>query len=262
VATYDQGGIIIKSGFTRYSGRVNLERNVSKKVPRRHEPHPLAHGQPDPVERQLAGQLHRDGRALVQTGRSGDAGRRQLPAELDGHLAGRESGGEHGGPRSARTLFNAIGNGFAEYAFTDELRLALSLGVTAVLRPLPLLRAAHDPGGRRSQGSAQDQSGENYNVVNENTLELAPPAARNALDLLGGFTVQTAARRVDRTPQHALLRTTSSASTAPLGNAAGHHSSPYNESALLSYLGRATYNVKDRYLLTLTGRADGSSRFG
>jgi len=28
---FDQGGIIIKSGFTRYSGRVNLERNVSKK---------------------------------------------------------------------------------------------------------------------------------------------------------------------------------------------------------------------------------------
>ena len=31
---------------------------------------------------------------------------------------------------------------------------------------------------------------------------------------------------------------------------------------LLSYMGRINYGFKDRYLLTLTGRADGSSRFG
>lgn len=35
-----------------------------------------------------------------------------------------------------------------------------------------------------------------------------------------------------------------------------------NKSTLLSYLGRANYVFDDKYILTLTGRADGSSRFG
>ena len=35
-----------------------------------------------------------------------------------------------------------------------------------------------------------------------------------------------------------------------------------NKSTLLSYLGRANYVFDDKYILTVTGRADGSSRFG
>ncbi|MBW3631232.1 MAG: SusC/RagA family TonB-linked outer membrane protein, partial [Gemmatimonadetes bacterium] len=35
-----------------------------------------------------------------------------------------------------------------------------------------------------------------------------------------------------------------------------------NEWTLLSYLGRVNYSISDRYLLTVTGRYDGSSRFG
>src|SRR5213079_608501 len=34
------------------------------------------------------------------------------------------------------------------------------------------------------------------------------------------------------------------------------------EHALLSFLGRANYNIADKYLFTLTGRRDGSSVFG
>lgn len=33
------------------------------------------------------------------------------------------------------------------------------------------------------------------------------------------------------------------------------------EAALISYLGRVNYNYADKYLLTLTARIDGSSRF-
>jgi TonB-linked SusC/RagA family outer membrane protein len=38
--------------------------------------------------------------------------------------------------------------------------------------------------------------------------------------------------------------------------------SDYSGWTLLSYLGRVNYSLADRYLLTLTGRADGSSKFG
>lgn len=38
--------------------------------------------------------------------------------------------------------------------------------------------------------------------------------------------------------------------------------SSFAESAIVSYLGRVNYNLMERYLLTFTGRVDGSSRFG
>lgn len=38
--------------------------------------------------------------------------------------------------------------------------------------------------------------------------------------------------------------------------------SSFAESAIVSYLGRFNYNLMERYLLTFTGRVDGSSRFG
>ena len=40
------------------------------------------------------------------------------------------------------------------------------------------------------------------------------------------------------------------------------NASSRNRSTILSYLGRANYVLKDRYIATLTARADGSSRFG
>lgn len=36
--------------------------------------------------------------------------------------------------------------------------------------------------------------------------------------------------------------------------------SSYNKWSLLSFMGRINYTLKDKYLLTLTGRYDGSSR--
>jgi hypothetical protein len=38
--------------------------------------------------------------------------------------------------------------------------------------------------------------------------------------------------------------------------------SSFSESAVVSYLSRINYNLMDRYLFTVTGRVDGSSRFG
>ncbi|OWW24701.1 SusC/RagA family TonB-linked outer membrane protein [Zobellia sp. OII3] len=46
------------------------------------------------------------------------------------------------------------------------------------------------------------------------------------------------------------------------GSVFGEPQSGYNDWSINSYFMRAGYTYKDRYLLTLTGRADGSSRFG
>ena len=38
--------------------------------------------------------------------------------------------------------------------------------------------------------------------------------------------------------------------------------SSFSDWALLSYLGRVNYSLNDKFLFTVTGRVDGSSRFG
>jgi len=160
-----------------------------------------------------------------------------------------------------RSIFNAIGNGFGEYSFTDALKLRSSVGVTAVFDRFRFFAPRTIPAGAASQGSASENSGENYNVINENTLNYRRQVAGNALELLGGFTAQKSRGEAvnagnTRFSNDILGVYGLGSGTLPTA------STSYNDWALLSYLGRANYNIADRYLLTLTGRADGSSRFG
>ncbi|HTI09432.1 MAG TPA: TonB-dependent receptor [Puia sp.] len=98
------------------------------------------------------------------------------------------------------------------------------------------------------------------NWLNENTLNFKTTFNDDHhLELLGGYTVQ----KVNYEANGA------SANTFPssLGQTIGFGSVQSGGSAatgntLLSYLARANYSYKDRYLLTATIRRDGSSRFG
>src|SRR5690606_24190811 len=101
-------------------------------------------------------------------------------------------------------------------------------------------------------------------VLNENILTYRQPlrADSDNLDLTGGFTIQTSrGEAVFAQSQQFATDVTGSnalgAGAVPLSTGSGT-----NEWALLSYLGRANYSLADKYLFTLTGRADGSSKFG
>src|SRR6266513_2333719 len=81
-------------------------------------------------------------------------------------------------------------------------------------------------------------------------------------DLLAGFSVQTAHF------ENAVARAQGLPSDATTDNwydaarTLRPSSSGATDWALVSYLGRANYSLKDKYLFTVTGRTDGSSRFG
>jgi len=98
------------------------------------------------------------------------------------------------------------------------------------------------------------------NWLNENTLNYKKTFAEDhKLELLAGYTVQ----KVDFTQTGANANTFSSNLAQTIGF--GANQSAYSNATgntLLSYLARANYSYKDRYLLTATIRRDGSSRFG
>src|SRR5436309_3185364 len=113
-----------------------------------------------------------------------------------------------------------------------------------------------------SGGSGWMYNRERRNLTNENTVNYRRAVGPGKLDLLGGYSVQTwyeesaRANGADFPIDHTNVYDLGSGSTlvAPVSGTQEH--------ALLSFLGRANYNVADKYLFTLTGRRDGSSVFG
>jgi len=103
-------------------------------------------------------------------------------------------------------------------------------------------------------------SARTINWLNENTLTYKTVLAKDhKLELLGGYTVQ----KVDYTITGANANTFSSNLAQTIGFGANQSAfSGASGNTLLSYLARANYAYKDRYLLTATVRRDGSSRFG
>src|SRR5690606_19025644 len=117
--------------------------------------------------------------------------------------------------------------------------------------------------GASVQGSASVTSAQRLNWLNENTLNYSKTLnSKNTLNALIGYTIQeikgenAVARANTFSDDFAEYNNLGAGSTliAP--------SSTANEWALISYLARVNYGYDDRFLLTFTGRRDGSSRFG
>src|SRR6185437_16606 len=98
------------------------------------------------------------------------------------------------------------------------------------------------------------------NWLNQNTLNYkATFNDVHKLELLAGYTVQKVT--------YEAVGATANSFPSPLGQTIGFGTVQQGNSAesgnsLLSYLARANYSYKDKYLLTATIRRDGSSRFG
>jgi TonB-linked SusC/RagA family outer membrane protein len=157
-----------------------------------------------------------------------------------------------------------IGNVFGEYDLLQNLTFRTSLGADY----LSGMQDFYSPattypgivyGGFGSRGSLQATT-----WLNENTLHyrLGEVGAFRDLELLGGLTFQrTNSENVSGTAQNfvtdALRQNGLNTGGTFLGVWTG---APH--SSLLSYFARANWSFADRYLFTLTGRADGSSKFG
>lgn len=258
---FDQGGIVINSDFTRFAGRVNLDRTVTDRLR---------------VGTNLT--LSNTGNNIQSSDNS--LGNSTVLGSLWFNPASpvRSENGDYvfNSPvtwpvqnpvgnvleqTQRRALFTTIGNVYGEYDLLDGLRLRNSFGLNANFERFRSYSPRSSPAGRGSNGSGSQYTGENYNLVNETTLNYQRGIPGGNLDLLGGFTVQ------ENRFESATASSTqfSNDLLGPFGLGTGRlptASSNFTDWRLLSYLGRANYNVADKYLFTVTGRADGSSRFG
>ena len=101
----------------------------------------------------------------------------------------------------------------------------------------------------------------NFNWLNENLLSYNRVINNHSFDFLGGFTFQH--EGLDYSNMTANSFPTNSVQTLNGGTILPTSTgSSKSEWAIVSYLARANYNYKGKYLLTATYRRDGSSRFG
>lgn len=259
-----QKGIVVNSDFQRYGARLNLDREMSKR---------FRVGTNVSMNRSQQG-LNRTENGGIGAGANGilaamnfdptlaprnDAGLWNLKAtlgeQLDNPLANAL---EIQNPRRVSRL---LGSGYGEFAVTDALRFRSTVGTNFATERTPEFRPSTSPAGAQFQGFASVYSNQGVELTNENTLNYRHAFLGSEVDLLGGASIQ----RSNFEDQYSEATTFPNDAFAFNNLGAGKTRTGIGTNAvdwtILSYFGRSAFNVRDRYLFTVTGRADGSSRF-
>lgn len=116
--------------------------------------------------------------------------------------------------------------------------------------------------GGKLDGDASKSKSNYYTIINENILTYDKRFNKNhALNLMGGVTFQTYQYNDLGGSGTGFLRDVYETNNLGVASTPGTPSSGYNDYRMASFLGRANYNLMERYLLTVTARYDGSSKF-
>ncbi|SKD09479.1 TonB-linked outer membrane protein, SusC/RagA family [Chitinophaga ginsengisegetis] len=276
---FDQQGILVNTGYKRFSLRVNGDFNPGKRVkvgfgvaPSLQLEHNNRQGDGFNVDGQRA--IFASASMMPTMG---------SPYNPDGSLALGISGftNQFVWANPLRQLLEVkddanrlrvLANLFAEVKITDHLTFRTSgsadLGNMTRNRFIPSTSIGGfnaipmenpPPGNNTALGESIVNN--DYSWLNENTLNYRRQFGKDhSLDLLGGFTVQRstgfASDMVGRDfPDNSVSYL--SAATRFTTN-----TSSFNAWTMASLLGRLNYSYKERYLLQATIRRDGSSRFG
>jgi TonB-linked SusC/RagA family outer membrane protein len=155
-----------------------------------------------------------------------------------------------------------LGNFFAEYKILPSLTAKVNLGADLLGSNQNYYAPKDAIGGHKSNGYALKGNKTANSWQSEFTLNY--DKLFNGIHLLGalfGYTYQHSNIEYS----NAIATNFQNEATRQNSLQSGTPSTPYSgaeTSVLISYLGRVNYTLRDKYNLTLTSRADGSSRFG
>lgn len=260
---FKQGGIIIGSDFTRGSLRVNLDQDINSK---------LTLSSRIFLSRSAIDEVN-DGLILLSALQNppflsvyDSDGNYNSAAALKPYPFSPSTGENPvalaNEQLNKRIMDRVLTNISANYKLTDDLSINLLLGVDQIKNERdfysPRILEAGLPSG---SGSMQMTSA--TNVLNENTINFNKDLRNNdKISIAAGFTLQHEQNK-------SLSGASSNFVTDDLQNyilgAGEFFSAPsvtFNDWTLVSWLARINYSLSDKYLFTVSGRADGSSRFG
>ena len=274
VGRFDQDGIVLGSGLRRLSGRINLTQSFGSRVQIGGS---VAASQARTRSVPTAGQQNANAGAVsaalqyvpILPVKRPDGTYSYINTDLNAYNSTLDA------PQTPNPVSLAVevsdslsdtrvlGNVFGEANLLPSLKLRLSLGTDYADRwrntyyPRTTLR------GQQSNGAAIRAAAGTSSWVNENTLTWTKSLGSQNIDVLGGFSSQ----RTDVDGSNIANSNFVSDITGYFDIGSGTQeggptiSSRHSSQTLESYLSRINYSLLDRYLLTLTYRRDGSSRF-
>ncbi|MVT10499.1 SusC/RagA family TonB-linked outer membrane protein [Chitinophaga tropicalis] len=270
---FDQQGIILNTGFKRYSARANYERNVSEKLK---------------IATNIFGSQSIEdklyGNAYNSLNFQSTAFANLLQVSPVAKIRNDDGSYNTTSPYSAnptnpiqdivatinRTyLRRVLGNASADYKLTRDLTLKITGGADFINTKQNYYSPSYagSPGGSStgygSQGYASVGNLTATTWINENTLTYDHAFSnKHFLNVLAGYTMQhqkdeSAVASAQKFPNDLTsFNNLNYAGTAVLSLSDAH------ESSLNSYLARANYSYRHKYNVTLSLRADGSSKLG
>jgi TonB-linked SusC/RagA family outer membrane protein len=260
-STFDQTGVVIGSRYRRQAGRVNLDFAATDKLMLR-----TSIGLTRENNDRIEGDGSLDG---ILTNAIGMQPMRPIYGPSSG-FGGSANGLRYSNPVAIAALnstnlrtMRALGNVEGRYAFTEQLSLtgrvgADVLGVDELQWQSPLVD-------RTYAASANGVGKTDHTNANKYLLEsflTAEPrlGGEHRLSIIGGTSVEYNKSDLNFIRGEGFT----SGFTKYVGNAAivTDYDGSATENNLVSYFSRATYSLLDRYLLSASFRADGSSRFG
>ncbi|RAV99022.1 SusC/RagA family TonB-linked outer membrane protein [Pseudochryseolinea flava] len=159
--------------------------------------------------------------------------------------------------------YRLLSNVSGEYKISEALTAKVLYGTDIVLNKQNRYLPQSTQEGRQLKGQAFIGSLQTVNWLNENTLSYQKTIGDHALNTVVGFTAQRSVSEGQTSATNDFLSDFYEYHNIGLGlGTVAAQSSAWDQWSLASWLARANYGYKERYLLTLTLRADGSSKFG
>ncbi|WP_234998076.1 SusC/RagA family TonB-linked outer membrane protein [Parabacteroides sp. Marseille-P3160] len=158
--------------------------------------------------------------------------------------------------------FRTISNIFGEWQIVRGLTLKSTFGVDLQFANQNSYTPMSIPAGESTKGSASIYNSKDYMWVNENTLTYLNAFGKHRINAMIAMTQQSSRNQNSSATSQGFLNDNLQMWDMGSGTVALSPSSGSSRWALLSYLGRINYNFNEKYLTTISFRADGSSRFG
>ncbi len=251
----DQNGILIKNGFKRYSGRINLEHTASDRI---------TLGANMSFARSFLTRVSDDNafstpmQMVAQSplspayDKSGELNR--FSVLYDNGLIDARDG------RDETTIYRTLGNVYGVVSLIKGLTFRSEFGVDALMQTENGYFGNKTIAGGNNSGFGRNRQVTVLNYNTNNFLSYNTSSDKYNFDAILGMSYQETDTRVadvqgENFPNDN-FKNIASASQITFGSTTGTISS------FLSYFSRANIKISNKYLFGLTGRIDGSSRFG
>lgn len=260
-----QEGVLINSHFRRAGGQLNVDRDISSRAR---------------VSSSINLTRTEQGLNRTDNGSIGASANGILAAiNFDPTLAPRDSLGRWNrqarlGEQLDNPVANAteivnprrvsrvLGNVVGEYDIIEGLRLRSTVGGNFSFERTPFFAPSTIQPGNPA-GDAGLYTNQNTEFTNENTLNYTRAnVGPGTLTVLGGFSIQTSDFEASNQSARNFPSDLLEYNNLGAGSTRTGLGTEAVEWKILSGFGRVNYNIADRYILQVSGRRDGSSRFG